>query len=70
MLSKLAIWYLRKRKKSVMIGYTIEDAKIQANNFDSNIYNNHFKDCDYFTADGNTFEIPNGKFHVNVRGWK
>jgi hypothetical protein len=67
MLSNFAVWYLRKRKKSVMIGYEIENGKVKSLNPSSLTYDNFFGDIDYRMCDGKRFIIPTGKFSI-IRG--
>jgi hypothetical protein len=62
----LAIWYLRKRKRSVIIGYMLEDGKVKCLNNKAYIYDNQVKNIDYRCSDDTRFEIPEGKFNKNV----
>ncbi len=66
MFESLAIWYLRMRKKSVLIGYELEGGKIKILNNTSYIYDNHINDIDYRCSDDTPFEIPEGKFNIEV----
>ncbi|GLY11377.1 hypothetical protein [Pseudobacillus badius] len=61
MLTELAIWYLRKKKKSVMIAFKIKDGAVQAINKDTFIYENEFEDVDYFLPNGQMYDIPHMK---------
>jgi hypothetical protein len=63
---KLAIWYLRKRKRSVIIGYMLECGKVKSLNNKTYIYDNQVKNIDYRCSDDTQFEIPEGKFKGNV----
>lgn len=68
MISELAIWYLRKRKKSVMIGMLANGGNIQQNNRNGFLYDNHLCNVKYFTADGHRLDLPEGKFHYELEG--
>ena len=66
MLTKLAIWYLRKKKKSVLIGYELDKNKIRCLSNSAYIYDSNLNNVDYLCKDGTPFDIPKGKFNVNV----
>lgn len=63
MLTKLAVWYLRKRKKSVIIGFTIEGGITRPKYNDIFTFDNNFNGVDYRLTDGTPFDIPSGKFN-------
>lgn len=65
MLGKLAIWYLRMRKRSVLIGYELNKDYIRSLGNFSYIYNNEVKGLEYRDVDGEVFEIPEGKFKIS-----
>lgn len=67
MFKSLAIWYLRKCKASVLIGYDLDGNKIRCLYNDAYIYDNSIGDIDYLCKDGSRFEIPEGKFKENVK---
>lgn len=64
MLINLAIWYLRARKKSVIIGYKLRKEEIQALYPVAYIYDNdiNLDEVSYLDEDGSIFMIPEGKF--------
>lgn len=62
MISRLAIWYLRVRKKSTLIGYEFNGGKMRPLHDVNYIYDNKLTDVDYRSVDGTVFNIPDGKF--------
>lgn len=66
MFESLAIWYLRKRKRSVIIGYKLEGGKVKCLYNKAYIYDNYIEDIIYRCSDDTPFEIPEGKFSINV----
>lgn len=66
MFESLAIWYLRKKKRSVVIGYELDGGKVECLYSTAYIYDNNIKDIDYRCSDGTSFEIPEGKFNVST----
>lgn len=64
MISKFAVWYLRKRKKSVLIGYEIKNGYVRSMNNDALTYDNELTNVDYRTCDNEPLLIPNGKFSI------
>ena len=67
MISELCIWYLRKRKKSVLIGYKMKGDTIQALNNDAFVYDNELEDITNKLPDGRTFNFPPGKFSLSTK---
>ncbi len=68
MLTKLAAWYLKKRKKSVLIGYEIKNGYVRSMNDDAFIHGNELINVDYRTSDNKPFLIPKGKFSFVRKG--
>jgi hypothetical protein len=66
LLANLAIWYLRKKKKSVLIGYELDENKIRCLSNSAYIYDSNINNVSYLCKDGTPFDIPTGKFNVNV----
>jgi hypothetical protein len=64
MLSKLAIWYLRKRKASVLIGFEIKGGSFKSLNNKTSLYDNELYDVNYKTVDNFPLCIPGGKFSI------
>lgn len=62
MLSKLAIWYLRKRKKTVILNVIAKDGSMQQSERSALLYDNCLMDVAYYDYDGNIVTIPEGKF--------
>ncbi|MEH7652311.1 hypothetical protein [Bacillus safensis] len=62
MITKLAIWWLRKRKRSVMIGYEIIEGEIKARYNTALLYDNTLIGVSYQDSDGKSFNVPEGKF--------
>ncbi len=63
MLTKLALRYLEKRGKSVMINFEIDGGRVQPKKNKVYTINNDFEHVDYRLTDGKPFVIPNGKFY-------
>ncbi|MCR4362041.1 hypothetical protein NUG13_11950 [Bacillus subtilis] len=63
-ISMFAVWYLRKTKKSVLIGYDVKNGSLKSLNSTSYTYESNFTDVDYYNADGKIFNIPEGKFFI------
>jgi len=64
MFEKIAIWYLRKQKRSVLIGYEISNGNVKALNNHAFLYDNTLNDVEYRTSDNYPMSIPNRKFNV------
>lgn len=64
MLTKLAIWYLRKRKVSVMMNFYVDDATIVQKSIEGYLYDNSLIDCDYLSSSEKRLILPEGKFHI------
>lgn len=62
MLEKLAIWFLKKRKVSIIIGFAHEGGAIRPLNRDTYLYDNTFDRCQFLEYNGAEFQIPEGKF--------
>ncbi|RST60187.1 hypothetical protein D5F11_009015 [Siminovitchia terrae] len=65
MLAKIAIWYLRKTKKSVLIGFEIKDGYLRSLNNNTLTYDNHLVNVDYRTRDDKPLLLPEGKFSIS-----
>lgn len=60
-----AIWYLRKKRCSVMIGCRIMGGHVQPLHKNSYIYDNRFVNVDFLDKNGKKINIPQeGKFSV------
>lgn len=68
MLTKLAIWYLRKRKVSVMIGFVTFRGSLQSDNKRAFLYDNTLNETKYFDQLGKSLDLPEGKFHFDRSG--
>lgn len=64
MLTKLAIWLLRKQNKSVMIGVEVKSGYVKLLNNCSLIYDNKLTNVDCVTCDNKPLLIPDGKFTI------
>ncbi|WP_373757831.1 hypothetical protein [Jeotgalibaca porci] len=62
MITKLAIWWLRKANKSVVINYVVTQGELQAKQKQSFIYDIDFADALYKDCDGEIVALPSGKF--------
>lgn len=63
MLTKLAIWYLRKRKKSVIIGFIANGGWVQPKNNHPLTYECDFFNTKFVNKNGTTTTMPYGKFN-------
>ena len=64
MLTKLAIWILRKQKKSVMIGVEVNGGSVKLLSNCSLIYDSKLTNIDCLTFDNEQLLIPEGKFNI------
>lgn len=65
MLSNLAIWYLRKRKASVLLNYRLAGGDVHQLTNRSFIYDCAIRDdVDYRLPNGEDFTIPEGAYQV------
>ena len=63
MLIKLAVWYLRKRKRSVIIGIDLQGFA-KSRNKHCLLYDNKLTDTEFRTYDNWPLMIPEGKFNI------
>lgn len=68
MLTKLAIWILRKQKKSVMIGVEVNGGSVKLLSNCSLIYDSELINIDCLTFDNEQLLIPEGKFNITKKG--
>jgi len=66
MLSSLAVWYLSKRKKSVIIGFETTGGEVKSLNQDTYYYNNTFDNTVNKNNDDSIFLVPEGKFKIRI----
>lgn len=59
---KLAIWYLNKRKVSVLLNMKIEDGTVQQTTNHGCTYNNTLNNVKYLDKNGKELILPEGKF--------
>jgi hypothetical protein len=64
MFEQLAIWYLRKKNKSVLIGYQLDGGKAKPLNSKAYVYDNRLNSVDYRSQNDKPFYIPEGKFNI------
>jgi hypothetical protein len=67
MLTELAVWYLRKKKKSVLINYEINNGVVKCRNNESYLYDNILNNVEYRLSNDKEFVIPDGKFNVSTK---
>ena len=67
MLTKLAIWILRKQKKSVMIGVEVNGGSVKLLSNCSLIYDSELINIDCLTFDNEQLLIPEGKFNITKK---
>lgn len=67
MLSRLAVWYLWKRKKSAIIGVKLKDGEFQTKNSTTYYFDNEFTDVVVKDKNGKLFNIPEGKFKIKYK---
>lgn len=71
MIEELAIWYLRKKNRSVLIGYQFDGGKIKPINSKAYVYDIRLKNVDFRSQDDKPFYLPEGKFNIrkfNIKG--
>lgn len=66
MLSNLAVWYLSKRKKSVIIGFETQGGELKSLNQDTYYYDNTFDNTVNKNHDDSLFLVPQGKFKIKI----
>jgi hypothetical protein len=66
MFAKLAIWYLRRKKCSILINYEIIGGCIKALGVKNYTYDNKLIGVDYRLRNGEKFDIQEGKFYAKV----
>lgn len=64
MLTSLAIWYLRKRKLSVLIGFEAIDGQVKPQNNRTFVYDNTLRNTVFKSPDGEVLILPEGKFSI------
>ncbi|MEC1349146.1 hypothetical protein [Bacillus licheniformis] len=64
MLTSLAIWYLRKRKQSVLIGFDMDGGQVMSQSNRTFVYDNTFRDTVFKAVDGEELILPRGKFSI------
>ncbi|WP_271750075.1 hypothetical protein [Bacillus paralicheniformis] len=64
MLTSLAIWYLRKRKQSVLIGFEVDGGQVKSQSNRTFVYDNTLLDTVFKEADGKELILPRGKFSI------
>lgn len=62
MITKLAIWWLRKRKLTVLIGHDITGGEIKARFNKVYLYDSNLRDAVFKDPYGIPFNVPEGKF--------
>lgn len=62
---KLAIWYLRKRKVSVLLNMRVDGGAIQQTTRYGCTYDNHLNNVRYLDKNGKELIIPEGKFKIS-----
>jgi hypothetical protein len=64
MLTKLALWYLRNRKVTVIMNYKVEGGKLTQKTNEGYTYDTDYNDSEIYLSNGKKFNIPEGKFKV------
>lgn len=62
---KLAIWYLRKRKVSVLLNMRVEGGTIQQKTRIGLTYHNDLNNAKYLDKNGKELVLPEGKFQFS-----
>lgn len=66
MFKKLAIWYLRKKKCSILIGCKISNGQVKTLSKDNYIFDMVFNNVDFRLNDDTSINIPQGKFQILI----
>lgn len=66
MLTKLAIWYLRKRKRTVLMNIRMYGNKVQQISYNGFFYDNDLMNIEMYDTEGNPLHVPQGKFHIQT----
>lgn len=69
MITTLAIWWLRKTNKSVIINFKMTNGEVQAKERYALIFDNEFTDIVYMDSNGERVTIPSRKFTI-TRWWR
>jgi hypothetical protein len=64
MLTKLALWYLRNRKVTVIMNYKVEGGKLTQKTNEGYTYDTDYNDSEIYLSNGNKFNVPEGKFKI------
>jgi hypothetical protein len=64
MFKALAIWYLRKKKISVLMNYQIDNGKIRPLTHMNCMYDNNLNNVDVRSNNNQVLVIPEGKFCI------
>ncbi|MDQ9095526.1 hypothetical protein NQS36_04030 [Bacillus sp. C1(2022)] len=67
MLTSLAIWYLRRRKRSVLIGFEADGGQVKSQSNRTFVYDSTFRNVIFKEADGEVLILPKGKFSIRRR---
>lgn len=59
---RIALWYLRKRKVSVLLNMKIDGGTVQQKTRYSCTYDNELTNVKYLDKDGEMVNLPKGKF--------
>ena len=68
MLSELCVWYLRMRKRSVIMNFNITNGNLQPKENKVYLYDNELNVDSYFDVDGEKMCLPKGKFTLTTYG--
>lgn len=64
MFTKLAIWYLIRKNKSVVINMIVQPYLIQSKQSETYLHNNVITDMTFLDYNDNVIVIPDGKFKI------
>lgn len=64
MLTELALWYLRKKKVTVIMNYKVEGGKLTQKTNEGYTYDSDFDNSEIWLNDGSEFIIPEGKYKI------
>lgn len=64
MITNLCIWWLRKRKVSVLIGYKTYFGTLKQLSNEGYIYDNELNHTNYINPNGKRIHIPDGEFEI------
>lgn len=64
MFTELALWYLRKKKATVLMNYKVEGGELTQKSNEGYTYDTDLVESKIYLIDGTEFVPPEGKFKI------